>query len=139
MSLSLPQLKRNLIEAGFEVFRTRGDEVVLAERPRENLILDSLVSVKCGPPLEVRATFRAQRSAFQHDDQAQLFWRVRGLAALATGFEERACTIVPVSDPGDPTHLLDEFYDVLVAAEAQSLDEVMTLLRRALGFDKRLT
>jgi hypothetical protein len=34
-------LKRALVEAGFEVFRTRGDEIVLAERPRENLIMDS--------------------------------------------------------------------------------------------------
>ncbi len=138
MPFSPSQLKRRLIEAGFEIFRTRGDEVVLAERPRENLILDSLVSVRCGPPLEVRATFRAQRSAFQHDDEAQLFWRVRGLAAVASGFEERACHIVPVSDPGDASHLLDEFYDVLVAAEAESLEAAVDLLRLALGFDKRL-
>jgi hypothetical protein len=139
MSPTPLQIKRLLVDAGFEVFRTRGDEVLLAERPRENLILDSLVSLKCGPPLTVRAVFRAQKSSFQHDDAAQLFRRVRGLASFAVGFEERSAYVVPVTDPGDASHLLDEFYDVLVAAEASSFDAAIALLRQALVFDKRLT
>lgn len=117
----------------------RGDEVMLAERPRENLILDSLVSLKCGPPLTVRAVFRAQKSSFQHDDAAQLFRRVRCLASVAIGFEERVAYVVPVNDPGDASHLLDEFYDVLVVAEARSPEAAIELVRQALGFDKRLT
>jgi hypothetical protein len=138
MPLTPQQVKRLLVDAGFEVFRTRGDEVMLAERPRENLILDSLVSLKCGPPLTVRAVFRAQKSSFQHDDAPQLFRRVRDLASLAVGFEEHSAHVVPVSDPGDSSHVLDEFYDVVVAAEASSLDAAIDLLRQAIGFDKRL-
>ena len=59
-----PQIKRVLIDAGFEVFRTRGEEIVLAERPRENLIMDSGVRLRLGEPLEVRVVFRAQRARF---------------------------------------------------------------------------
>ena len=40
------ELKKALVSSGFEVFRTMPDHVVLAERPRENLILDSGVRVR---------------------------------------------------------------------------------------------
>ena len=55
--------KKVLIDAGFEVFRTRGEEIVIAERPRENLIMDSGVRLRLGdasdPALEVRVVLRA--------------------------------------------------------------------------------
>ena len=84
MSESLPhnasRIKRALIEAGFEVFRTRNEEIVLAERPRENLIMDSGVRLRLGDPtdaaLEVRVVLRAQKADFPAEDEVQLFDRV---------------------------------------------------------------
>ena len=48
------QLKKALVSAGFQVFRTLGEEIVLAERVRENLIMDSGVRLRASEPLEVR-------------------------------------------------------------------------------------
>jgi hypothetical protein len=58
------QLKKALVGAGFQVFRTLGDEIVLAERVRENLIMDSGVRLKASEPLQVKVIFRAQRGHF---------------------------------------------------------------------------
>src|SRR6478609_2379518 len=86
------QLKKALVASGFEVFRTLPEEVVLAERVRENLILDS--GVRVGPlgdgGVRVRLVLRAQRTDFPSDEEAALFERVRKLAepALANGSAE---------------------------------------------------
>ena len=45
------QLKKALVDAGFIIFRTLADEVMLAERVRENLIMDSGVRLKATPAL----------------------------------------------------------------------------------------
>src|SRR5579883_1973043 len=102
MSLSPQQLKKSLVEAGFEVFRTRGDEVVLAERPRENLIMDSGVRLRASSPLQVRLVLRAQKADFPNEDEVHLFERVRKLAekAVTDGFVEVQSTVSPVTDPG---------------------------------------
>ena len=81
MSESLPhnasRMKRALIEAGFEVFRTRDEEIVLAERPRENLIMDSGVRLRlarrrsrCG------SSSGPRRPTFPNEEEARLFERV---------------------------------------------------------------
>src|SRR3954468_20336328 len=68
------QLKKALIAGGFEVFRTLPEEVVLAERVRENLILDS--GVRVGPlgdgKVQVRLVLRAQKGDFPNDDDSSL-------------------------------------------------------------------
>ncbi|HEY8075276.1 MAG TPA: hypothetical protein VIF62_14225, partial [Labilithrix sp.] len=79
------QIKKALIAGGFEVFRTLSEEVVLAERVRENLILDS--GVRLGPlengNLRVRVVLRAQKADFPSEDEKALFERVRKLAEPA--------------------------------------------------------
>jgi hypothetical protein len=98
-----PQLKKALVTAGFQVFRTLGDEIVLAERVRENLIMDSGVRVRVGEPLQVRVIFKAQRGNFPGEDDSHLFERARKLAeaAVSKGFEEVGDSVSPVMDPTD--------------------------------------
>src|ERR1700741_3532242 len=95
------QLKKALVAAGFQVFRTLGDEIVLAERVRENLIMDSGVRLRSSEPLQIRITFKAQRGHFPGEDDDHLFARARKLAqpAIAKGFAEIATAVAAVTDP----------------------------------------
>jgi hypothetical protein len=134
------QLKKALVASGFEVFRTIVEEVVLAERVRENLILDSGVRASALPDgrLRVRILVRAQRTDFPNDDEAGLFARCREFAkpALAEGFAEDATNVNAVKDPADPERTLDTFYELFLARELASLDDAVPVLRYALSLEK---
>ena len=52
------ELKKTLVARGFEVYRTLGDQVVLADRVRDNLIMDSGVAARSGDVLAVRFVVR---------------------------------------------------------------------------------
>ena len=133
-------LKKALVASGFEVFRTLPEEVVLAERVRENLILDS--GVRLGPlpdgNLRVRLVLRAQRADFPSEDDAALFDRVRKLAApaLAKGFAELGTAVNEVKDPADPNRTLDTFYEVSLAHDVASVDDAVPLLKWAMTLEK---
>ena len=134
------QLKKALIASGFEVFRTLPQEVVLAERVRENLILDS--GVRVGPlddgRMRVRLVLRAQRTDFPSDEESTLFERVRTLAApaLADGFAETSTNVNAVKDPADPERTLDTFYELSLSREVATLEEAMPILKFALSLEK---
>ncbi|HEX3771455.1 MAG TPA: hypothetical protein VHV30_11340 [Polyangiaceae bacterium] len=132
-------IKRALIDAGLEIFRTRSDEIVLAERPRENLIMDSGVRLRWSSSLEVRVVLRAQKADFPNDEEARLFERVRSLAsgAVDAGFVEVGTAVTRVSDPGDAERTLDTFYEITFAKPAAALDEAVTQLKFALALEKR--
>jgi hypothetical protein len=137
-SFSPQQLKKALTAAGFEVFRTLGDEVVLAERVRENLIMDSGVRLKALSPLEVKLVVRALKSDFPNEDEVRLFERARLVAAPAFegGFREVATLVHPVHDPADPERTLDTFYEVVLAKNVDELEGAFAALRFALSLHK---
>lgn len=134
------QLKKVLVASGFEVFRTLPEEVVLAERVRENLILDSGVRVA---PLgdgtfQVRVVLRAQRNDFPTDDEPALFARARTLAepAVARGFAEVSTAVTAVTDPVDASRTLDTFYEIVLAHAVASVEDAVPVLQFALSLEK---
>jgi hypothetical protein len=133
------QLKKVLSDAGFEIFRSRADEIVLAERPRENLIMDSGVRLRLGGTLEVRVVLRAQKADYPNEDDAHLFDRVRHLAAstVAAGFCEISSAATKVTDPGDAERVLDTFYEITYSKAGLQLDAAMAELKFAIGLEKR--
>jgi hypothetical protein len=134
------QLKKALLASGFEVFRTLPTEVVLAERVRENLILDSGVRIAPleGGKLQVRLVLRAQKADFPNDDDASLFDRVRKLAepAITKGFSEQSTGVRAVSDPGDATRTIDTFYEVFLSQDVASVEDAVPVLKLALSLEK---
>jgi len=134
------QLKKALIQAGLEVYRTLGDEIVLADRPRENLILDSGVRVRTplNGTFRLRLVLRAEQSAFHGEGPEQLFERARGLsiAAVERGFSELGTQATPMRDPADHERTLDTFYEVIFTREAATIEEAVLDARFALGLEK---
>jgi hypothetical protein len=131
------ELKKQLIAAGLEIFRVQGSRVHLADRVRENLIMDAGVCAVAADPLAVRFVVRAQGSHFPGETPEQLFGRARQMGAktLDEGYREVETAIVPIKDPGGGPGTLDTWYEVIFekAVTAQTLVEE---LRYALGVEK---
>lgn len=134
------EMKRALIQAGFEVYATRGDVVHLAERVRENLIMDAGIFVKSASPT-VGFIVRAQLSDFPNEDEEQLLDRARNLgkAAMDRGYEEVKTTIREVRDPGDRARTLDTWCEVSFEKAVSDLTGVVAEVRFALSFEKAVS
>ena len=132
------ELKKLLIEQGFEVYRTIGNRVLLAERVRDNLIMDSNVSALTGESLAARLTVRAQQADFHGDGEAQLFTRAAEVAKLAVerGYREVDRTIVPIVDPSDRSRTLDTWYEISVERTVESVAELVEDLRFLFKLEK---
>jgi hypothetical protein len=135
------ELKKTLLARGFEVYRTLGDQVVLADRVRDNLIMDSGVAARPGSAFSVRFVVRAQASDFPSVSADDLFERARVCAApaLGRGYTEVGVAEVPVRDPGDATQTLDTWYEVSFERSVTTEDELEQELRYALGLEKTVS
>ncbi len=137
-NLTTPELKKTLAGLGFEIYRTLGSRVLLADRVRDNLIMDSGVSVMGGDSLTVRFVVRAQGNDFPSDSPDELFQRARrlGKGGTSRGYVEAESTVVPIRDPGDPDRTLDTWYEVSFEKPVADLDELVGELKYALGLAK---
>lgn len=106
--------------------------MTLAERVRDNLILDSGIAVFAGDPLSVRLTIRAQASHFPGRSADEVRLAALGLTEPfeADGFaleDERSSTL---PHPSDPERSIDTTYEVVLRRNVLP-DDVETVLRRA--------
>ncbi len=131
------EIKQALLKAGFEIYQTRGDVVHVAERVRENLLMDSGIRVHAATP-SIVFSVRAQRNDFPSESDDQLFDRARAMAApaLGRGFAESETRVTPVLDPGDSGRTLDTWCEVLFQKHVGTLDDAVQEVAFALGIDK---
>jgi hypothetical protein len=136
---STPQtLKKSLVADGFEVYRTSPGFIILADRVRDNLLMDSGVAVVHGEPLVVRITLRARAAEFPGDGEQTLFERARALSEpmKERGYAEVGSEAVPVTDPGDATRTIDTWYEVTYERRVSEEAELHPELRFALSLPK---
>ncbi len=140
-SLSPPELKKRLLELGFEVYRTLEGRVVLADRVRDNLIMDSGVSVESTEGgFVILIVFRAQGSDFAGETPERLLARAHDASAVAqaAGFGTPTVGAVLVHDPGDSSKVIDTWQEVSVSRQVSDA-ELQAALSQALGFPKAAT
>src|SRR5690606_6106717 len=120
-----------------EVYRTQGAVVHVAERVRENLIMDSGVCID-GKGKKVVFYTRAQRGDFPGESEEALYGRARSLgeAAVGRGFEVAGRFVTEVPDPGDDAVTLDRWYQVQFEKAIASIEDAVELVRFAFGIEK---
>jgi hypothetical protein len=133
-------IKRALRDAGLEIYRTRGDVVYVAERVRENLLMDSGIFIDALAPT-VGFVASAQRTDFPGVPDEQLFERARRLGdpALARGYREVGTALREVRDPGDGERTLDTWCEVQFEKRVESIDGAVEEVRFALSIPRAAT
>lgn len=134
---TLSDFKKALVAAGFEVYRTRGDRVHLADRVRENLLMDSGVFVDASRST-VGFIVRAQRSDFPSEADDRLFERARSLADAASsrGYAESLHEVRAVADPGDPARTIDTWCEIGFERQVSSVDAAIDEVRFVMSLEK---
>jgi hypothetical protein len=133
---SVAEIKKALQAAGFEIYRSRGDVVYLADRVRENLLMDSGVFVD--EALSVGFVVRAQKTDFPNDGDEALFERARKLGepAVARGYVETSAEIRTVVDPGDAGRTIDRWCEVAYKKPIAAIEGAMDEVRFVLALEK---
>ncbi len=131
-----PEIKRALRAAGIEVYRTQGEVVHLAERVRENLIMDS--GVRVDTSFNVTFYARAEKRDFPGESDDALYARARALGepAQGRGFAEQRTFVTELEDPSDADRTLDRWYQVQFGKETASLEEAVEEVRFACELPK---
>jgi hypothetical protein len=129
-------IKKALQAAGLEIIRTRGDVVHVAERVRENQLMDAGVSLDTS--LRVGFVVRAQKTDFPNDGDDMLFDRARrlGKPALDQGYDEASAVVRTVVNPGDPGQTLDTWCEVTYTKQTENLESALDEVRFALTLEK---
>lgn len=138
MLLTPKEIKQSLLEAGLEVYRTTGQEVIVADRVRDNLILDSGVRVRAGDQMEVRLIMGLRRGQYPNDSDDQVFERLRRLAspAMGRGFAEAHAGTSAVTDPADAKRTLDTFFEIILTRHEGDRAAMLEVVRFALDVAK---
>ncbi len=133
------EIKKRLAADGFQVFRTLQTEIVLADRVRDNLIMDSGVRVCLdGDGYAVRCVVRSQRSDHPQDTDAEGMARARALAAglSQSGYQAVEERTSPIEDPNVPGRELDLWCELVLEKRVADWPELVDELRRALAAPK---
>jgi hypothetical protein len=137
--MDVKKAKEHLVAAGIEIYRTRSNEIHVAERVRVH-IMDSGVRVKFGDELRVGFTARLQRSDFpEESSESELFARIRGVIgpqAQARGYTETWCGTTHVADPQDPEKILDVWHEVSWTRPANDAEDMIREIRWALTLER---
>jgi hypothetical protein len=131
------EIKKALKDAGLEVYRTKGEVVHLAERVRENLLMDAGIFIHAGGP-RVGFVVRAQRNDFPNEAEEHLFARARKMAAPAVdrGYLEVEAEVRKVFDPGDGERTLDTWCEVSFEKAVADVADAVAEARFALSLEK---
>jgi hypothetical protein len=160
MPVDTAELKRRLKSEGFEIYRTLDGRVLLAERVRDNLIMDSGVAagavptsaesveaalgatgLSASPALCVYVTIRAQLSHFPgagYDAVLSHAWD------LARAFQGRGYVAgdpanSDIHDPSHPDRTLDTIFEIPLVRQLQGSEDLLTELRVALSLPRSST
>jgi hypothetical protein len=136
-----PALKKALVAEGFEIYRTGPNLISLADRVRDNLLMDAGVSVVQTESLGVRLVVRAASLDFPGEDANSLFERARALSSEfdGRGYAEIGAAAVPIKDPSDKSRNLDTWYEVTYERTVRDETELYSELRFALAVVKVAT
>jgi hypothetical protein len=131
-------LKKSLIAEGFEIYRTSPSWIALADRVRDNLLMDAGVAALQGETLGVRVVLRLRGSDFPGESPEHLFERARALGEdlRQKGYQEVSAEAVPLPDPSDRSRTLDTWYEVNLERPVADEAELFTELRYALTLPK---
>jgi len=131
-------LKKSLVAEGFEIYRTSPSWVALADRVRDNLLMDAGVAAREGENLGVRVVLRARAGDFPGETPESLFERARELGdeLRQRGYSEVSAEAVPLPDPSDRSRTLDTWYEVSLERSVADEPELFVELRYALTLPK---
>lgn len=135
---TLDGVKNALLDAGFEVFRAKGDTIELAQRVRSHL-MDAGVAVRVTEHAVVSFVVRTQRADFPSATADELFDRVRAAIsddATKQGFAEAAASSRELLDPGDATRVLDLWHELTFCKSCADVTTLVADLQWALSQPK---
>jgi hypothetical protein len=135
--IDIKELKRSLVTAGLEVFRTRGEEVHLAERQNVQL-MEAGVRVRGGASPAVTVVVRAQRNDAPSLAAEVMFdaVRARSLGLTDAGYGEVSREAREIRSVSDASQLLDVWFEVTLQRAVASMDEAVTEARRAIAAER---
>ncbi len=133
----LADVVRTLVRAGIEIFCGSDEVVHVAERVRDNLLIDADVRVNAARRSVVFFS-RAHSVDFPGEPANLLFARARlpAAAALGRGYAEAKAFVTKLRAPDDPGITLDYWYQVEFEKPVLDLEQLIEEVRFALALEK---